>query len=131
MALVFVEFWQHQCCGEPFAVGEVVLWPLAPTSGDGMVRVIGSELGSQVAWAVERHADVFTTVSGTVRALTSVFNQTEHVEEHPEGPHTRVKAGSGVMQPVARTQSAEYLDDYEWSGYLVDLINVSGLPAAP
>jgi hypothetical protein len=42
---IFVEGWQHECCGEPFAVGDRVRWDLALVAGTPGLEIAEVELG--------------------------------------------------------------------------------------
>lgn len=39
---VFVESWQHECCGKPFAVGSRVAWRLAADEPTPLLAALGS-----------------------------------------------------------------------------------------
>lgn len=121
MTLLFVEFWQHECCGELFEVGEAVVWPVAPVEGDGLESLLGVELGQQVQLAVDRHRDEFRTRTGTVRSIRAVFHRQELVTGHADGTSDRALAGSAQLRSITRTQRRERLHDLEWAGYVVDV----------
>ncbi|MGQ0573339.1 MAG: DUF6578 domain-containing protein [Pseudonocardia sp.] len=38
---VWLAGWQHECCGEPFAVGDAVRWLLTAADGPFLARVLG------------------------------------------------------------------------------------------
>ncbi len=130
MTLVFMEFWQHQCCGRPFAVEDTVTWPVVPVEGEGLSRMLG-DVGRRIDLAVERHSDEAQHVTGTVRAIHSVFYELEWLEQHPDGSHGRAAQGSGVLRPVQESSRSEHGDELEWSGYLIELDRVSAGTALP
>lgn len=47
MATVWVDDWQYQCCGTPFAVGDQVSWTLTADSDDFLVRALGDHAPRQ------------------------------------------------------------------------------------
>lgn len=115
-----MESWQHQCCGTPFSIGDVITWPVAAVTADGLSRMLG-EVGEGVRLNVERHDDQVQELTGTVLAIQSVFYEMEWVEQHPDGPHGRAAADSGVLVPVRESARSEHRDHLTWSGYLVEL----------
>lgn len=132
MALLFLESWQHECCGDPFEVGDAVAWPVAPVEAEGLVPLLGAALGRQVHLSVERHGDEVGTLGGTVRSVRAVFHRFEPVREHPDGTYRRGLPGSGQLRHVRRTRQGERLDDLEWAGYLVEVaVDVQAPGAVP
>ena len=121
MTLLFVEFWQHECCGDLFEVGEAVVWPVAPVEGDGLVSLLGVELGQQLQLAVDRHQDEVRMTTGTVRSIRAVFHRQALVTSHADGTYYRALPGSAQLRSIKRTQRREWLDDLEWAGYVVEL----------
>jgi hypothetical protein len=116
---VFMEYWQHECCGDLFAVGDAVTWPVRPVVGGWLAGMLRDGFGPGVRWTVERHNDEVTQLHGTVSAIRSVFHRLERVERDPE--HPRSLPGSAVLQEVQCTGRTERFGDYEWAGYVVEL----------
>ena len=127
---LFVEFWQHECCGDLFGVGDVVVWPVAPVEGDGLVSLLGAGLGQRLRLAVDRHQEGVGTLTGTVLSVRAVFSEQELVEDHAGGTHHRARPGSAQLRAVERTQRCERLDDLRWAGYVVEL-SVDAEPPGP
>lgn len=121
MTLLFVEFWQHECCGDLFRVGDAVVWPSTPLEDDGLVSLLGADLGRRVHLAVDRHQDEVLTLTGTVLSIQAVFHLHELVTDQAHGTYHRARPGSTQLRPVERTQRRECLDDLEWAGYVVEL----------
>ncbi len=115
VTLLIMESWQHTCCGDLFGVGDAVVWPVAPIEGDGLVALLGADLGQQVRYAVERHGDDVGTLSGTVESIRAVFHQLEPLTAHADGTYQRALPGSAQLRYVGRTQRSEQFDDDEWS----------------
>lgn len=55
--LVWVDGWQMECCGEPFGVGDEVLWRLDAPDVGWLRTVVGADVAARIAYADERHAD--------------------------------------------------------------------------
>ena len=72
---VWVDAWQMQCCGVPFAVRDDVTWTVVPElDHDYLTAVLGTEAAESVTDAEEHHADVgrLPTLVGTVARLVAV-----------------------------------------------------------
>jgi hypothetical protein len=92
---VWIQYWQIQCCGDPFRIGQPVRWK-AERGGaaDGFTcAVVGDEIASTVTHFQEHHAfsdnDVIE-IAGTVTAITAVYC-------------AYAKAADGVHYPVPGT----------------------------
>jgi DNA-binding transcriptional MerR regulator len=57
---IWVDAWQLQCCGEPFAVGLKVAWTLTPAPRDGVTVLLGGSVS--LDGAEEYHARVDLTL---------------------------------------------------------------------
>jgi len=132
VSLLFVEFWQHECCGDLFGVGDVVAWPVVPVEGDGLVSLLGADLGRQLPLTVDRHGDDHETLTGTVLSIRAVFHQLEPVTGQADGVSHRARPGSAQLRYVNRTQRRERLGDLEWAGYMVELsVSTRSQPDGP
>lgn len=72
--VVWIADWELQCCGEHFAVGDVVSWRVRaePTMHSPSPR--DAELVGPVAWAYDHHSDeVEAPTSLTMRAIDAVY----------------------------------------------------------
>jgi hypothetical protein len=76
VTLIWYDAWQMECCGEPFAVGDVVDWSLAgDPDSEWLEAAIGRDLTAQVTH-VEDHHDVEQDAiirRGTVRSIQCAF----------------------------------------------------------
>lgn len=122
MALVFLESWQHECCGAPFAVGDDVTWPLRADPDHAHLAVrLGADVGKRVTAEVERHADGVPQVRLRVTRIRAAFCTFEpdpvgaHGVTHRPVPGTTVL---GDLRSVDRTH--EVLGGQQWLGYVVD-----------
>lgn len=85
---VYVEDWQLDCCGEPFAVGSQVSWTL---------------IQDECSWIKAILADAPVT-QGTVRRIFAVCCQYARPAGH-RGPQEPVP-GSGMLIPVTQASTA-------------------------
>lgn len=71
--LVYISDWQIQCCGEEFAVGDEVAWPIAPVGVTDWESLVGPELAAALTGSYEAHEDEPTSrLTGTVRGIRTV-----------------------------------------------------------
>jgi hypothetical protein len=71
---VWVDAWQMQCCGSPFADGDLVEWTLLGL-GPGLQSVVGDEVARTVAFSWERHGplpDEIAATKGVVAGIQAV-----------------------------------------------------------
>ena len=124
MLRVWIEQWQHECCGEAFAVGDVVSWPVVPLGPyglDGLVRLLGKGLAGQVRWYIERHDEAAAFVGGRVASVFCVFCDLELVSDERESPHSRTAPGTTTLHERDRSTRHEHDELRHWAGYLVHL----------
>lgn len=71
---MWVDAWQMQCCGDPFAVGETVSWKLSPADHEWLDAVVGTTLSQSVQWKEQRHdlSDGVPETAATVREIQLV-----------------------------------------------------------
>lgn len=121
---VWVDGWQMQCCGDPFAVGSEVRWTLIPPDHDWF-RVL---LGNVEVDAVEEHhggekKGQQVTV-GAVSSIDAVYVKRAPV---PNGSSTVLYPVEGTSQLLSRTSVTGWEGDSDgvlglrFEGYLVDL----------
>jgi hypothetical protein len=71
--LIWITAWQHQCCGEDFAVGSAVSWNVREPDRAWFARTLGPDLSRQPDAVEGHHADrVDRVVNGTVRSIAAV-----------------------------------------------------------
>ncbi|GAA2740056.1 hypothetical protein GCM10009868_00660 [Terrabacter aerolatus] len=123
--VVWVDAWQMQCCGEPFAVGDRVGWTLRDLPrGRVLDDVVGPEVAARLTHAEEHHGGVAEdapVVHGTVRAIRAAHA-------------TFVRESHWVPGELRTVRSADGTDDVPglaFNGYVVDLDVEAPLPEAP
>jgi hypothetical protein len=111
-----------QCCGDPFEVGSVVEWTVAPVDTEFLGVVLGSAEAERVTDAEEHHSEsehALATLSGEVRSIASVHCA---YEPSPEGDALYPVADSARLEAKQRVDGWEReTDDLKFLGYLVDL----------
>ena len=122
---VWVEDWQHECCGDPFGIGSTVRWTLGEPD-EAVDMLFGPDLSVHVDREEDRHyvltdLDTPETV-GTVTAIRSV--RVRYARD-PEDERVRFPVpGSAELTEVDRSDGAE-MRSKGFAGYLVEIL-VSG-----
>lgn len=122
-ATVWVDYWQHECCGEPFAVGREVRWRLAPDAG-GREVLLHAEDGVTVTHTLESHQAGDERSARTVLGRVTLIRAIQ-LEREGEGVRRSVP-GSARLTVLAESDGPEP----GWpgfAGYLVDLDVVAEL----
>lgn len=121
---VWVDDWQMQCCGEPFAIGDEVSWTLRDPDTEWLELVLGNDLAGSIDQAEEHHGGVGEDVTHT-RGIVAAIH-TVHCRYAPisGGADTALYpvAGSGVVDAV-RSADGWIPDrgELKFAGYLVQL----------
>ncbi len=126
--LVWVDAWQIQCCGDPFAVGSRVKWTLYEESDrDWLTSVLGDDLARQVTHGEEHHGglpDDAPTTSGLVariRAVSCKFGPDPTSVSAAAPVHIPIPGTADVVDvPEADGWYAE-AEGRRFNGYLVDV----------
>jgi hypothetical protein len=121
---VWVDNWQMQCCGEPFALGSHVAWTLGPADPDWLDAVLGAHEQQTVDAAEEHHGGVAEDTLATTGMVTRI--RAVHCRFAPRpGSDSRtlypVRA-SGVLTDVESADGwTADRGDERFAGYLVQL----------
>lgn len=123
MASVYVEHWQHECCGAAFAVGDEVIWPLRYDHDRGRLsRWLGPAVAATVSAYVDRHDEDVTMTTMLVSAVEAAFCRYGPTPDDPEGSSHGPVAGSWTTRRLdAVAGRSERLADLEWVGYVVQV----------
>jgi hypothetical protein len=125
--VVWVDSWQLQCCGDPFAVGSTVAWWLSPTvDRDFLGTVLAAADVGRITDVQEAHFDGLDgrTVEGVVREIERVMCRYAPVGDGPL--HVPV-TGSAVVTAQATADGWESeTGDVRFVGYLVRLEPTAG-----
>lgn len=113
--VVWVDAWQLQCCGEPFAVGSRVGWTLRDIArGRIFEDVAGAEVSDRITHAEEHHGGVSEdapVVNGTVRRIQAIHAR--FVREREWVP--------GEARDVTSADGSDEVAGLSFNGYVVDL----------
>ncbi|GAA3592018.1 hypothetical protein GCM10022198_14960 [Klugiella xanthotipulae] len=114
---ILVAGWQLDCCGDAFAVDEVITWSTTAMLPEW--SALYSEFGQPVVCAEEHHDDTSTTITGVIRAIHGVKWRYEEREQRVGGSTGRVLTpipGTGTIFPCdAVSSSGDFAD------FLVDI----------
>src|SRR6185437_15279732 len=86
---VWVEFWQMQCCGEPFRLGDQVAWTVRATDTDWLEVMLGTHRQPGVDAVEDHHGGVpegTAPTRGTVTRITAVHCR--YAPRHGSDSHT-------------------------------------------
>lgn len=97
MLTVWVDDWQVQCCGEPFAVGQRVTWTLGPVDRACPRAVLGEELAATLTHREDHHGGLPDDTPATTATLRSIRAASCRYEVPAAGPRRPV-AGSATLQ---------------------------------
>lgn len=124
MVTVWLDAWQVQCCGEPFAVGSDVAWTLRDdVDRDWLGAVLGDALAASVDRAEEHHGQLPQDHPPTHGAVRRVRAARCRYVPVAAGSQQRCPApGSVRLADVDRADGWEREDgEVVFAGYLVDL----------
>ena len=122
--LIWVDGWQMQCCGEPFAVGAHVEWQLddAPDL-DWLEAALEPAIARRISYSEEHHDDPpddRPLRHGTVVAIQAAF-----CRYAPVGLDERMLypvAGSAVLREVSRADgNVRDRSGERFNGYVVEV----------
>ena len=125
--LVFYEYWQMECCGYPFKVGDKIKWLVTGSEGLRLPIDVG-----HVDYVYEAHSSEWEKIyvlEGTVTEISILYVKYAPM---PGNPRMLVpERGSGKLASVksAYDGDEESEDELKIDGYLVKLKNVSVRPA--
>lgn len=118
--LVWVQAYQVQSGGEPFAVGQDVTWPISQQlNRTALTEHVGAETAAQISMAVDRHAlrpEDTADHTGIVTRIEAY--RCRHAQGH-------VVPGTVETYPVVEADGWEPEEDgSHFVGYLVTLTNI-------
>lgn len=121
---VWVDGWQMQCCGEPFAVGSRVSWTLGDVDTEWLGAVLGARAAGVTA-AEEHHGGLSEEVPETVATVSGI--SAVHCRYAPApGGDSKVLCpvrDSAVVTGLTRADGwTPDRGDLRFAGYLVDLV---------
>jgi hypothetical protein len=124
---VWVDGWQMQCCGEPFAVGSQISWTLGDVDREWLGGVLGAR-AAEIDAAEEHHGDVPEGAPETVAIVSGI--SAVHCRYAPAPG-----SDSNALYPVPASAVLTELTsadgwtpdraDLHFAGYLVDLFTAT------
>ncbi|MFJ6844077.1 DUF6578 domain-containing protein [Streptomyces griseoluteus] len=127
---VWVDDWQMQCCGEDFAVGDVVSWTLLEAGPEDYADVVGGKRAAGIGFREEHHGREGERAATSVEVLS--IDEVHCRYEIPAGATDRLHVpvrDTTVLVPVGRADGwARPRPDVSFAGYLVTVRRVTGLP---
>jgi hypothetical protein len=129
---VWIEDWEWQCCGEPFAVGDEIEWGLLP---DGDRSYLTRPLGAEVANAIthfETHHQAEddeqpTATRGRVESIEAAYwHLAPRPGEDPRVLYPVEETGVLASRVTADGWEPERADGRTFEGYIVTLTPLSG-----
>ncbi|WP_130337701.1 DUF6578 domain-containing protein [Streptomyces sp. BK022] len=130
MLTVWVDDWQMQCCGEDFAVGDVVSWTLIEADPEDYADVVGEKRAEGIGFREEHHGGAGECAAASVEVLS--IDEVHCRYEIPAGATDRLHVpvrDTTVLVPVGRADGwARPRPDVSFAGYLVTARRVTGLP---
>lgn len=123
-AVVWIDSWQFECCGDRFEVGDRVDWTVVErVERDWLETVLGSDTARTVTHGEDRHGleeGSESSMAGKVLSIrmASCRYQPSETERRALVP----VPGSEVLRSVDVADGAGgYAGDLRWTGYLVEL----------
>lgn len=104
LAVVWYSSWQMECCGDPFAVGDIVTWHLDDTPDvDWYEAALGPELAQRITHAEEHHPtdEEFPEFTGRVITINQAWCEFGPAE--PDGRVLYPTPNSAVFEQVDRS----------------------------
>ena len=122
--LVWVDAWQMQCCGEPFAIGDRVTWALNHEPDlDWLQAAVGPEVADRIQFAEDHHGalpDDHPVSRGSVVGIHAAYSLYAPVAGGGRTFHP--VPGSAVLQETALADGNEDTEsDEDFNGYVVEL----------
>jgi hypothetical protein len=121
---VWMDGWQMECCGDPFAIGSIVRWTVfTPPDFEWLSAVLGDEGAHRIDGAEEHHGGEqgeMCSIEGAVRSIEAVFCRYGPRGES-DGAWYPVDR-SGVLVPLSSASRTEHgVEGLEFVGYVVTL----------
>ena len=117
---IWIDDWQMECCGKPFAIGDTVTWSLsAQVDSERLLRILGAT--PRVHYAEDHHglkADA-QPIRGVVGSISAAYAR---FRRDPETDVPAPVAGSSTLHAVTSARRfPRRLEGIEFVGYLVTL----------
>jgi hypothetical protein len=129
---VWVDDWQMQCCGRPFAVGSHVVWTLGPPALDRLEVALGTDAGV-IDLSEDHHGALPEGTPATSGRVTSI----KAVHRRLAPPPRDARAGPPAVHAGVTLRTVGHADGWEpqtpqsrFLGYIVQLHTLDGPPTS-
>lgn len=124
--VVLVEHWQHGCCGDVVALGDVVTWRLKRDfDRDWLTRTYGAERVARLTAVEERHGDESPgdeVVQARVIGLSSVTCRLRPAPDNSGLATYSADDGGRVESRRTMVRWEPEAEEEVWAGYIVELM---------
>lgn len=117
---VYYEFWQMQCCGDPFKIGDTVKWPVV----DKPQFSFGFEVLDDVDYVYEAHDHIVKRFHFT-GVVTRIWGVYMRYEPSKEDPRFLTPVYSKLFKTNFADGNNKAVGDLELGGYVIELENCS------
>ncbi|MYX34948.1 MULTISPECIES: DUF6578 domain-containing protein [unclassified Streptomyces] len=127
---IWIDDWQIQCCGQNFALGDVVSWNLLEVDPEDYADVLGSERAAAIDFCEEHHGQEGEQEPTELQVLTIAEVHCRY-EVRPDGAATALYPlpGTTVLVPVRKADGwAKAQPDVRFAGYLVTAQRTTDAP---
>lgn len=122
--LVWVQAWQMQCCGDPFAVGDDVDWTLDDQPDKEWLKAaLGADAAARVTYSEESHGGLSDDAPTTRGRVLTIRTAHGRYTATPSGGRTLYPVpGSGLLTGANSVDGSESdISESRLNGYLVEL----------
>jgi len=117
---IWVDAWQHECCGAPFKVAAKVRWTLAVRGVDFLRSLFPAAQPVAITHAEEHHGDVPEHAPITVGLVVSIRAVQLRYERSPETDTRLPVPGSARLTQVDNSDGPE-TRSAGFAGYIVEV----------
>lgn len=121
---VWVDDWQLQCCGDPFAIGDEVAWSLTTPHLEWLTSVLGPQRAAAITHAEEHHGrseDAVPTRGRVLDIATACCGYTK-VRDARGSIELQHRPDTGELHPVIRADGSDTAPEgLLFLGYIVEL----------
>lgn len=112
-----------QCCGDPFADGDVVTWTLLPdVDTDYLGNVLGDDMARSVDYCEDHHDRASEQAAETTAVVVAIHSVRCWFVPSSQDPKLLYPAhASGQLRRVHQADGWDLGGEAEFVGYLVDL----------
>ncbi|MFJ4755788.1 MULTISPECIES: DUF6578 domain-containing protein [Streptomyces] len=127
---IWVDGWQMQCCGESFAPGDAVSWPLLKADPENFADIVGADRAAEIDFCEEHHGD--TDAPPTRLKVLTAIEVHCRIAPPPGADAYHPVPGTTELVPVEKADGwPEPRQDVRFMGYLVTAESTHAEGGAP